>query len=213
MRILVYGMQSSGASLFTFFLAQRPDTIAVIDLWDGVVAPDFTDVAKDVIVKCVVAPVTPLETHLASFKPDVKILFVRSKASNMESLSVKSYRNDGGKMEDKFAEITSRVEQPTGFDHVVNYEDFLNDRPKVLAELSSLVAPSYYEFKKTKDEVLDFNRTHSEWCRKNYRKKWGFGNIHFEKDGTLRLGARKPARKKTLLNRVYEKLSGRKMGS
>ncbi len=210
MRILVYGMQSSGASLFTFFLAQRPDTIAVIDLWDGVVAPDFTDAAKDVIVKCVVAPVTPLEAHLASFKPDVKILFVRSKASNKESLSVKSYRNDGGKMEDKFAEIESRVEQPTGFDHVINYEDFLNDRPKVLAELSSLVAPTYYEFKRSKDEVLDFNRTHSEWCRKNYRKKWGFGNIHFEADGTLKLGARKAAPKKKLLNRVYEKLSGRK---
>ena len=47
MRILVYGMQSSGASLFTYFLAQRPDTIAVIDLWDGVVAPDFQDVQKD----------------------------------------------------------------------------------------------------------------------------------------------------------------------
>src|SRR5690349_15288916 len=116
MRILVYGMQSSGASLFTYFLAQRPDTIAVIDLWDGVVAPDFQDVQKDVIVKCVVAPVTPLEGHLVSFKPDVKILFVRSKQSNEESLSLKSYRNDGGKMEEKFAELQTRIEQPSGFD-------------------------------------------------------------------------------------------------
>src|SRR5215470_2100880 len=141
MRILVYGMQSSGASLFTYFLAQRLDTIAVIDLWDGVVAPDFQGVQKDVIVKCVVAPVTPLETHLASFRPDVKILFVRSKESNAESLSLKSYRNDGGKMEDKFAELENRVEQPAGFDYVISYEDFLNDRPKVLSALGSLVDP------------------------------------------------------------------------
>ena len=208
MKIFVYGMQSSGASLFTCFLAQRPETIAVIDLWDGVVAPDFSDTEKDVIVKCVVAPVTPLEAHLASFKPDIKILFVRSKAGNIDSLSKKSYRDDGGKMEEKFAQLESHIEQPTGFDHVINYEDFLNDRPKVLATLGSLAAASYYEFKRTKNDILDFNRTHSEWCRKNYRKKWGFGNIHFEKDGTIQLSARKPKTKKKILERLYNKIVG-----
>ena len=33
MRLLLYGLQSSGASLFAYFLAQVPDSVAVIDLW------------------------------------------------------------------------------------------------------------------------------------------------------------------------------------
>jgi hypothetical protein len=201
-------MQSSGASLFTLFLAQRPETIAVIDLWDGVVAPDLSKVQKDVIVKCVVAPVIPLEKHVASFKPDVKILFLRSKASNVESLSEKSYRNDGGRMEDKFAQLDNHMQQKDAFDYVINYEDFLNDRSKVLATLGGLAAPEYYEFKRTKQDILDFNRTHSEWCRKYYRRQWSFGNIHFERDGTVQLtsGKRQP-RKPTIIKRLKKLLT------
>jgi hypothetical protein len=169
----------------------------------------MSNVEKDVILKCVVAPVVPLEKHLASFKPDLKILFVRSKANNVESLSAKSYRNDGGKMEDKFAHLEAHIEQPTSFDYVINYEDFLHDRPKVLAALGGLASPSYYEFRRTKNDILDFNRMHSEWCRKYYRRCWGFGNIHFEKDGTLTLAASKRKAKKKILRRLYEKFVGK----
>jgi hypothetical protein len=38
-RILVMGMQSSGASTFLFLLAQIPGSVAVVDLWVGRPAP------------------------------------------------------------------------------------------------------------------------------------------------------------------------------
>ena len=41
MRIIVYGMQSSGASYFTYFLAQKTNYIGVIDLWSSELAPFF----------------------------------------------------------------------------------------------------------------------------------------------------------------------------
>ena len=206
MRVLVYGMQSSGASLFSFFLAQRPGAIAVIDLWDGFVAPDFADVETDVILKCVVAPVVPLEKHLASFKPDVTILFVRSEESNLESLSRKGYKNDGGKMDEKFAQLRTHMEQKELFDHVIDYEGFLHDRSKTLTALGALAAPNYYEFKRTKQDILNFNRSHSAWCRKYYRRRWGFGNVHFERDGTVKLGSKKRGQRKTgVLERLYHK--------
>jgi hypothetical protein len=74
---------------------------------------------------------------------------------------------------------------------VIHYEDFLNEPPKLLATLGGLVSPEFYDFKRTKQKILSFNRTHSAWCRKNYNKRWGFGNIHFEKDGTLKMFAGK----------------------
>ena len=204
MRTLVYGMQSSGASLFALFLAQRPDTIAVIDVWDGVVVPDFSDAQKDVIVKCVVASVVPFEQHIASFKPDVTILFLRSRSSNIASLSGKGYRNHGGRMEDKFAQLDRETEQyKDAIDYVINYEDFLNDRPKVLSALGKLAAPEYYDFKRTRNDILTFNRTHSEWCRKYYRSRWSFGNIHFERNGTVQLTPGDgQLQKRTLFNRI-----------
>lgn len=39
LRVLVVGMQSSGASTFLFLLAQIPNTAAVVDLWVGRPAP------------------------------------------------------------------------------------------------------------------------------------------------------------------------------
>jgi hypothetical protein len=200
-------MQSSGASLFAMFLAQRPDTVAIIDLWDGFLAPDLSDCKRDVVLKCVIAPVIPLDSHLASFKPDFKILFVRSKESNLKSLSTKNYRNDSGKMGDKFAELDLLLKAPNElFDFVIHYEDFLKDRSKVLAALGELASPEYFEFKRTKYDILDFNRTHSAWCRKYYRRRWSFGNIHFDKDGKVLSGKRK--RKQGLIQRLLDGFRG-----
>lgn len=207
MRTLVYGMQSSGASLFTYFLCQRPDTIGIIDLWsaNGFVAPALEDTDKDVILKCTATPVVPLERHVASFKPDVTILFLRDKRSNVERLARKGYRDEGGGMNEKFAQLDRDVERGGLFDLVLTYEDFVNAPPTILGALGELAAPSYYEFSRTKREMLAFARAHSAWCREYYRKRWGFGNIHFEKDGSVTLSSATRERPGALVN-LYREL-------
>src|SRR5688500_15155867 len=94
-RIFVYGMQASGASLFTYYLAQQPATVAVIDLWAYYVAPNLsTD--TPCVLKAVVTTDIALEQHLASYQPDLKILFLRDPVQNFISLYTKEYRDIGG---------------------------------------------------------------------------------------------------------------------
>jgi hypothetical protein len=49
MRLLIYGMQSSGASLFAFLLSQEPETLAVVDCWGGI-APAFDGYLGDIVL-------------------------------------------------------------------------------------------------------------------------------------------------------------------
>lgn len=185
-------MQASGASLFAFFLAQRPESLGIIDLWPRFVAPSLEEIGLDIVLKCVVTTSIPLERHVASFRPDVSILFMRAKSRNLERLSKRGYRDAGGKMEEKFAQFERYQEQPGLFDHVITYEDFLHDPGKVLDALSGLAAPEYYAFPRTKQDLLRFNRAHSAWCRRYYWRRWAFGNIHFERDGRVKLLAGAP---------------------
>jgi len=84
-RILVYGMQASGASLFTYYLAQKPSTVAIIDLWAYYVAPNLqTDTTC--LLKAIVTTDIALEQHLTSYQPDLKILFLRDPVQNFISL-------------------------------------------------------------------------------------------------------------------------------
>lgn len=204
MRTLVYGMQSSGASLFAFFLSQKSECVGIIDLWDGVVAPRLEDTEADVVLKCVVTSEVPLDAHLASFRPDRKILFVREKESNTDSLSHKRYRDHGGKMSEKFSRLERYLDQPEIFDCVVRFEDFLHDSAKVLDILDGLAEPSFYDFARSKHEMLNFNRSHSAWCRQYYRRRWDFGNIHFDRGGRVRLHSGGQAR---FGSRLLERLS------
>lgn len=210
MRILVYGMQSSGASLFTFFLAQRPDSIGIIDLWPGFLAPRLEDTEEDVVLKCLVTTEIPIEQHIRSFKPDVKILFVRAKQANLESLAKKGYRDDGGTMSDKYVQLERDRSRRDLFDFVISYEEFLRDRLTLLSVLRGVAAPEYYDLKRTKYQILRFNRTHSAWCREQYWRQWGFGSIQFEDDGTVKLATEgEPHKRPGWLRRLYRSVRGR----
>jgi len=101
------------------------------------------------------------------------------------------------------------MEQQERFDLVITYEDFLHRPSQILTALHGLAAPPYYDFKRTKRDILEFNRSHSAWCRKYYRRRWDFGNIHFQRDGTVQLlpetrGVERPRG----LSRVYHRFRG-----
>jgi hypothetical protein len=88
-RIFVYGMQSSGASLFVLFLAQMPETVAAIDLWAYFVAPRLRPNAH-CILKAVVCSEIDLEQHLENYQPHFKILFLGDPVQTYSSLNQKA---------------------------------------------------------------------------------------------------------------------------
>lgn len=175
MRTLIYGMQSSGASLFCYWLGQQSDCISIIDLYFDQIAPpiDYTNV----IVKCVVTKNITLEEHIDSFKPDKIILFVRNPIQNYLSLSEKKYSNWGGTINEKF----SILDQTKKFDIMVKYEDFIMQKNLGIGK------NEYYEFKKSLNTIVNYNCINNDWCRENYKKTWSIGNIHANNLSVLNL--------------------------
>jgi hypothetical protein len=180
-RIFVYGMQASGASLFTYYLAQKPSTVAVIDLWAYYVAPNLlTDTSC--ILKAVVTTDIALEQHLISYQPDLKILFLRDPVQNFISLYTKEYRNIGGSPEEKLQHLEDVYLQSQGlFDLIVRYEEFAVHPERVTNHLNRLgfdIPQNAHTFPRSLDDITRYNGEQSTWCRDHFGNQWWFGNIH-----------------------------------
>lgn len=170
MKTLVYGMQSSGASVFTYWLAQQEPCVAVIDLYFDQLAPFIEH--PNVILKCTNTLTHSLEEQIDSFKPDNVLLFVRNPVENYLSLLKKSYANAGGQVMEKLL-LFNRIIAEKKYNHLIRYEDFICR--KVDPRIGK---PANFLFQKTIEEVIHYNFQHSDWCKKNYETKWGTGNIH-----------------------------------
>ncbi len=165
MKTLVYSIQSGGASFVTWGLAQRPDTIAVIDLFCREEAPclDVEAAEYDVILKCVVNTKVPLERQIESFRPDRLVLVTRNIGDLTRSLTTKLYRDLGGSLEAKLAIYHDVLLRGLPlFDEVVSYERFAAHVP---------------ENRRTLREIVEFGKSQSAWCRKFYGHKWGLGAL------------------------------------
>jgi hypothetical protein len=96
-RFLVYALQASGGTIFTHLLAQMPGSIGVLDLWASkpIPTPEELDVSPstDVVIKAVVNNKYRMTQFVETFKPDVKILFLRHPAHALSALR----RRDFGK--------------------------------------------------------------------------------------------------------------------
>jgi hypothetical protein len=150
MRVFLYGMQSSGASLVTFFLGQAPRTVAVVDLWNSILTPPLETVDADsVVAKAVVTTTYDAEDHVRSFRPDRKILVLRHPVQNYVSLSRRPYANENGSIDEKFEKLEAVFRQPGLFDLTLLYEDFVQ-RPeytvRALQELGVRAERDFYRF-------------------------------------------------------------------
>lgn len=175
-------MQSSGASLFTYFLGQIPDTVVVIDLWSECVAPKLKT-KKNCILKATMNPHFDIEDHLRNYRPSVTVLYIRNPVQNYLSLDTKPYRDWMGVAEEKF-KVLERVylRKDSLFDLVVYFEDFLNNPTDIAIKLYKFgldIPSNAIEFNRSAEEIITFNKKHSVWCRNNYEGKWELGNIHF----------------------------------
>lgn len=189
MRILVYGLQSSGASLFTYWLSQTDDYIGVIDLYVGRKPPAKKDILKEnVILKTTVSHLD-LDECISVFQPDKTILFVRDPYQNYLSLKRKPFKNTGGNIQEKIKKFDSLFKKREKFDAVISYEDFIQDQDKVIQCLKSVGIPAEkdnYMFYKTPYDVLKYARDHSEYLAKTHKQRWDIGNIH-RKNGEINL--------------------------
>src|SRR5580704_13666858 len=117
MRVLLYGMQSSGASVLAFTLAQKPDSVAFVDIWNMFAVPELvTD--RDTVAKVVVTTAFSLDVHRRRFRPDVTLLVLRHPVDTYESLRGKPYANESGLMDEKLAVLEDVLRAGTGFDHI-----------------------------------------------------------------------------------------------
>ncbi|MYZ48889.1 tetratricopeptide repeat protein [Propylenella binzhouense] len=126
MRLLVYGLQNSGATLFTLFAGQRPGSLVIPDLWTMYCAPRI-DGPADACVKATVTTAFPLARHQERFRPDRTILVVRRPEDNYASLRRKRFRHHDGTMEEKFERADALYAEPGPFDAVLRFEDFVAD--------------------------------------------------------------------------------------
>lgn len=176
MRTLIYGLQSSGATLFALFLSQGTDTVGILDYLGNEPAPAAIDGPGDVVCKCTVnAPGPTFADHRAAFRPDRTILFVRDPIQNALRLATKPWRDMGGAFHAKLrlANECLRTWERT-FDLLVTYDDFLYRRPTVAAMLG--VPPGHYRFCRGVADVHQFNRERCHWCRA-HPNQWGYGDI------------------------------------
>lgn len=157
MRLLVYGMQSSGATSFTLFLAQRPDCLALVDILNNYAAPRV-NTPLDMVVKATVTTAYPLAVHMERFRPDKVLLLLRDPRDNYMSLKNKNYRNHSGLLDEKFLMLDQVFAERDRFDAVVEYEDFVARDPAVLERLTALGWPvdeSFYQYSRRHDALLD----------------------------------------------------------
>lgn len=181
MRVFLFGMQSSGASLATYLLGQVPEAVVLVDLYSYEVMPPIeAPTAKHVIGKAVVTATHELDGHLNSYRPDRSILLLRDPVQNYVSLSRKEYANDDGGLDEKFRKLDEVFRQRDRFDLVLKYEDVVTDPEGVVARLRGIGFPAtsdLYSFPRSREEITEFNLEHCEWCRERYGRGWSFGNI------------------------------------
>lgn len=179
MRVLLYGMQSSGASVLAFTLAQKPESLAFVDIWNMFAAPEIEAAESDIVAKVVVTTAFSLEVHRRRFRPDVTLLVLRHPVDTFYSLSGRSYANENGLIDEKFALLEEVFRAGSGFDHIVHYEDFIF-RPRGFVDLADRIG-----WRIGYDALL-LQRAHSDIERTNLarcpgiaeRLKYGVGNIH-----------------------------------
>jgi non-ribosomal peptide synthetase component E (peptide arylation enzyme)/glycosyltransferase involved in cell wall biosynthesis len=178
MRLLIYGMQSSGASTFCYFLGQRAGSVAIIDLLLHCLAPSLKFSAP-AVVKATANSVYRPADHIVSFRPDRTVLFLRDPVAVYAGLIDKPYGNHYGSVDDKIVQFDEDF-APKNWDLVVRYEDFIAHSPELIGSISEIgwpCTPEYYDLTRSFQEIADFNAAASNWLRSGFGNTWGFGNI------------------------------------
>jgi hypothetical protein len=176
MRLLIYGMQSSGASTLALVLAQNPQCAAFVDIWTMYAAPSLSG-PEDVVAKVVVTTAFPLSLHQERFRPDRTILVLRHPVANYRSLAAKPYRHECGFIEEKFAVLDRVFADRSSYDALVHFEDLVFDPLQVLHNAAALGWPCGSEsltFSRRPADIVAFNEARFPVVKE--RLGYGIGN-------------------------------------
>lgn len=181
MRLLVTGLQSSGASTVTAFLAQRPDCVAVVDTINSFLVPPLRT-PRPAVAKAVITTRYRLAEHQAVFRPDATLLVLRDPRANWVSLSSKPWATLSGTMEGKFARLEALVADPGahGIDAMIRYEDLLARAPALEETLGALgwpPEPSWYDLPRTREAMLATLWEEAPETFTTHRDGFSFGNF------------------------------------
>jgi hypothetical protein len=184
MRLLIYGMQSSGASTLAMLLAQRPDSCAFIDIWVMYVAPALPgNTGENIVAKVVVSTAYSLALHQERFRPDRTLLFLRHPVVNYRSLAAKAYRHHCGFMEEKFMLLDEVFRDRSAYNAILYYEDLMFDPLGTLRAISHLgwhCEPTYLDFARRPNEMRARNEQQYSFLQERERLIYGTGNYHGE---------------------------------
>jgi|SRR5579871_6082053 len=178
MRLLIYAMESSGASTFCYFLGQRPGSVAILDVWSSALTPPI-ETQQPIVAKATVTTTFSAADHIASFRPDRTILFIRHPVAVYASLTKYPYANTFGTVEQKIARFDREFAGGT-WDAIIRYEDFVTRAPTLTTRLSALgwqCDASYWDTPRSLADILACNSTASPWLAAQFNKSWGFGNF------------------------------------
>lgn len=159
--------------MVAFFMAQKKDTYAIIDNFNGYLVPPIDDHGHDIVAKATVNPDIPIQEHVWQFKPDLKILVLRNPMVNYVRLMDKPYGTD---IDRKFAVIEEMYVRRHYFDVVIAYEDLVFRPDKVIAQLRDAgmtIDDDFIKFERSWEEMKAFNNTNWQLLGRWY----GFGNI------------------------------------
>mmetsp|Transcript_16121 Transcript_16121/g.32970 ORF Transcript_16121/g.32970 Transcript_16121/m.32970 type:complete len:457 (-) Transcript_16121:73-1443(-) len=196
-RILVLGMQSSGASTVLFLLAQIPNSVAVVDLWVGRPAPQpgelgLSDTVSCILLKATINTLVDARAYLDQFQPDISILLLRHPAHNYKSLSNKSYRDTAGSPEEKLVALERAfLRRNALFSLILAYEDVFKHQEKVVRRLQAKLGLTratgdcLFDFKRRVEHIQAFTNSHCEWCRLTFNTRWGYGNLRTTGDSKI----------------------------
>jgi hypothetical protein len=138
MRLLLYGLQASGASAAAMLAAQRPGCLALVDVPSYALTPDF-GAGRDALAKAVVNTTHDLAAHRAGFRPDAVAFVLRDPLAHWASASVKGFRDRDGALADKVAAFDALVgDLDRHADLVVRHEDLLERDPAIPAGFARL---------------------------------------------------------------------------
>ena len=185
MKLLIYALQSSGASAFAYLMSQRKDVISILDLYNEELAPSIFHPDYDIIVKCTVSNSYSLLDHVNSFKPDKVILFTRDINDVIASLMNKPHANKGGGISEKI-EIFNKELNGNLYSLKFSYDDMINQN---IGSLDFFIDSSAYKTSRTVEEIIDFSNQNCLWCKDNYKKKWQIGCL-FPRTGSVVLERR-----------------------
>ena len=163
MRLLLYGLQASGASATAMLAAQRPGCLALVDVPSYACTPAFGQ-DRDAMAKAVVSLTHPFADHVAAFRPHAVVLVTRDPLRHYASAAAKAYRDRDGTLEEKIAAFDALyAARARHADAVVRHEDLMARDPAVLATFARLgweLPDDAFDLPRGIDAILDALLTH-----------------------------------------------------